>query len=100
MSQSPGAGLRSIASVTGSKLSTVPATTTPVGAGAGRAGAAAAAACPVNPWPTRAVVEESIALALGEPPFIWSRYATMLAYVSAGRPPGLSGGIVERACAT
>jgi hypothetical protein len=26
-------------------------------------------------------------------------YATMLAYVSAGKPPGLSGGIVERACA-
>src|SRR6185436_19060877 len=101
MSQSSALGLRSISSVTGVKRSTVPATMTPVGS-CGAAGAAAAAAtdCPVRPWPTRAVVAASSALSLGGPPFICNRYATMFVYVSAGRPPGLSGGIVERACKT
>ena len=45
-----------MASVTGTKLGTVPATMTPVGAGGvGALGAAATAARPVSPWPTRAV---------------------------------------------
>jgi hypothetical protein len=45
MSQSSAAGLRSIASVTGTKPSTVPVTMTPVGAGGalGRAAGSAAA---------------------------------------------------------
>jgi hypothetical protein len=68
-----------MASVTGVKRGTVPATMTPVGScrGAGVAATAAAAACPVRPVPMRAVVLGLTAVASGGPPFDCNRNATM-----------------------